>query len=195
MQLIRRLRRIALRQFVGPAFLVLVSLFVGGLIGEVMIRLVAPQIFPIHPPGMYVEDPDLGYVLSPGFSGVLERPEFRDTIEIGEFGFRGASPRAKGENSLTVLVLGDSQAFGFGTAEDETYSVLLEQMLAAAHPGTDVQVLNGGVPGYGTADQLALLESRGPAVDPDLVIVTFLSVNDLVENLTPASTWARVEDG
>lgn len=177
------------------ALLVLASVLVGLSLAELMLRLMAPQVFPIHPPGFYVADPAVGYALTPGFSGELRRSEFRDTIRIGDFGFRGADPRPLSKPSLRVLVLGDSQAFGFGVAEDETLSAQLELLLQARHPDTDVQVINSAVPGYGTADQLAMLRSRGPALEPDLVVVQFLSMNDLIENLTPAHTWARIKDG
>jgi lysophospholipase L1-like esterase len=42
---------------------------------------------------------------------------------------------------------------------------------------------------------LAFLKSRGAAFKPDLVIVQFLSVNDIVESLAPAADWAAVDDG
>ena len=184
-----------IRRLAGSAALVLASVFIGLLFGELAVKLIAPRVFPVHPPGIYVADPAVGYALTPGFRGELQRSEFRDTIRIGEFGFRGADPRPLAEPSLRIIVLGDSQAFGFGVDEDETFSMQLEHLLRARYAGTDVQVINGGVPGYGTADQLAMLRSRGPAVDPDLVVVQFLSVNDLVENLTPANTWAIIKDG
>ena len=183
------------RKLAATALLALASVFVGLLFGELAVKLLAPQVFPVHPPGIYVADPSVGYVLTPGFRGELRRSEFRDTIRIGEFGFRGADPRPLSEPSLRVLVLGDSQAFGFGVADDETMSVQLERLLQARYVGTDVQVMNGGVPGYGTADQLAMLRSRGPILEPDVVVVQFLSINDLIENLTPAHTWARIKDG
>ena len=177
------------------ALLVVAGTLVGLSLGELMLRVMAPQVFPIHPPGIYVADPAVGYALTPGFRGELRRSEFRDTIQISDFGFRGADPHPLAEPSFRVFVLGDSQAFGFGVDGDETFSVQLERLLHARNSDIDVQVINGGVPGYGTADQLAMLRSRGPAVEPDLVVVQFLSVNDLIENLTPAATWARIEDG
>ncbi|MGD8753819.1 MAG: hypothetical protein PVG14_20480, partial [Anaerolineales bacterium] len=36
---------------------------------------------------------------------------------------------------------------------------------------------------------------RGAALEPDLVIVQFLSVNDIKENRTPARMWATIVDG
>lgn len=169
----------------------------GLLLAELLVRVVAPQLHPIHPPGMYVEDPELGYALAPGFEGLLERTEFRDTIKVGPSGFRGVhvTGDAGASDSLTVFVLGDSQAFGFGVLQHETFSARLAAIMAERRAGTIVRVINGGIPGYGTADQLALLRARGPTIRPDVVVVQFLSVNDLQENSAPAREWAVVEDG
>ena len=140
---------------------------------EVFLRLVKPQNFDVHAPGMYVADPSVGYVLKPGFAGIIERSEFRAPFTVNEAGLRGPAPRPRTENTFRILVLGDSMAFGFGVLDDETFSVQLENMLAGRFPSLDVQVLNGSVPGYGTADELAFLKSRGAALDPDLVVVQF----------------------
>ena len=51
--------------------------------------------------------------------------------------------------------------------------------LQEEHPRRRVRVMNAGVPGYGTADQLAFLRSRGVTLAPDLVIAG--------ENLTEIS--------
>ena len=49
--------------------LVLGSVLVALLVIEGFLRLAKPQIFELHPPGMYVADPDVGYVLTRGFEG------------------------------------------------------------------------------------------------------------------------------
>lgn len=165
------------------------------LLMEGFLRLFQPQIFPIHPKGMYTEDPDIGYVLTPGYSGELVRSEFRTPIQIGQSGLRGNDPAPPQDDTIRILVLGDSQAWGFGVTDSQTFSVQLEELLSQRFPERDIQVLNAGVPGYGTADQLAFLETRGEELQPDIVVVQFLSVNDLIENQNPASEWAVIEDG
>ena len=162
---------------------------------EVFLRLFQPQIFPVHAQGMYIEDPDLGYVLTPGYSGELVRSEFHTPFQIGQAGLRGRDPAPLQNNTVRILVLGDSQAWGFGVTDSQTFSVLLEESLAQRFPERDIQVLNAGVPGYGTADQLAFLQTRGKELQPDIVVVQFLSVNDLIENQDPASEWAAIENG
>lgn len=160
-----------------------------------MLRLAAPQNFGLHPVGMYREDPVVGYVLTPDFEGHFKRSEFHTPFVIGDSGLRGNKHRPKTPNTFRILVLGDSQAFGFGVTDDATFVSRLEALLTRRYPETDIQVLNGGVPGYGTADELAFFIKRGPELHPDLVVVQFLSVNDLQENRAPAATWAGVRDG
>ena len=182
-------------RYLGNILLVVISLLIAAALGEIFLRLLKPQIFDVHPQGMYVADEALGYALKPGFEGVIERSEFRAPFTVDDTGLRGAGPRPRADNSFRILVLGDSQAFGFGVLDNETFSAQLEEILAARYRNLEVQVLNGGVPGYGTADQLAFLRSKGGAFEPDLVILQFLSVNDIVESNAPAIDWAVLQDG
>ncbi len=175
-------------------------LVVGGVIAacviaELGLRIIRPQIFELHPPGMYQADSEIGYVLTPGFDGFVTRAEFRHRVTTGQAGLRGDDPRPRQNDSYRVLILGDSMAWGFGVEDGQTAAVQLEALLAAEYPGRDIQVLNGAVPGYGTADELAFLNARGDELRPDLVVVQFFSINDLYENVAPASEWADVSNG
>ncbi len=175
--------------------LLLAGTLVGLLAGELVLRVFKPQIFDVHAPGMYTLDREVGYVPTPGFAGCIRRPEFDACFTAGGAGLRGADPGPRRADTVRVLLLGDSLTWGFGVRDEETVAVRLEGLLAARHPELDLQVLNGGVPGYGTADQLAFLRSRGADLAPDVVILQFLPVNDFEENRTPAAGWATLEDG
>jgi hypothetical protein len=50
-------------------------------------------------------------------------------------------------------------------------------MLREAHPGRQYQVLNMGVGGYQTLQEVELLRSRGLKYDPDYVLIGFC-IND-----------------
>jgi lysophospholipase L1-like esterase len=184
-----------MRALLGKILLVLVSIVFTLLAGEVFLRFTKPQIFEVHPKGMYMPDPDVGYVLAAGFEGFMIRSEFQAHFSTNQSGLRGPELRPRESNTFRILILGDSQAWGFGVRDNETFSYQLESMLASHYPKLDIQVLNAGVPGYGTADQLAFLESRGLALKPDIVIVQFLSVNDIKESRSPAYLWADVKGG
>jgi lysophospholipase L1-like esterase len=183
------------RRLAFAAVAIVLGSLLGFLVGEVGLRLFRPQVFPVHPPGLYVLDPAVGYRLAPGFEGVLERSEYRHEIRIDDRGVRTGAERDPSPDALRVLVLGDSQAFGFGVANHETFPAVLENLLRADGAGRDAVVVNAGVPGYGTADELAFLEAHGAAFDPDVVVLQFLSTNDPTDNRNPAATWAGLRDG
>jgi lysophospholipase L1-like esterase len=184
-----------MKKLIQNISLVIIGVLLAFFLIEGFLRLFNPQIFSIHPRGMYSEDPHVGYILTPDYTGEIVRSEFRVSFYTGSLGLRGTDPKPRQGNTFRILVLGDSLAWGFGVADTETFSAQLQNLLSWRFPCLDIQVLNGGVPGYGTADELAYLHKRGEELHPDLVIVQFLSVNDLEENLTPASEWAAVEDG
>lgn len=96
------------------------------------------------------------------------------SAEINNLGMRGPDrTEAKPAGCYRVLVLGDSVAFGLGVGPDETFSTLLEQDLAKAYPDRPIEVLNTGTSGYNTAQELSLLQERGLALEPDLVVLAY----------------------
>lgn len=162
---------------------------------EIGFRLLLPQVFDVHPRGMYSVDEAVGYVLTPGFNGTLERAEFSHAVDTNPLGMRGVEPRSRQENTFRIVCLGDSFTWGFGVRTSETFAARLEIALADEYPVLDIQVLNAGVPGYGTADQLHFLESRDAILDPDLVLVQFLPETDFMENRRPAKGAFEPRDG
>ncbi|MEX2496661.1 MAG: GDSL-type esterase/lipase family protein [Woeseia sp.] len=175
--------------------LLFISLVIAGIAAEVLLRAIAPQNFDIHPRGLYTADASVGYVLSPGVTGTLERSEFSHDVSIGPAGLRGPDPRPRQPNTFRVVCLGDSFTWGFGVGDDEAFPSVLERRLANRYPAIDAQVVNAGVPGYGTYDELRFLQSRLDLLDPDLLVLTFLAENDFVESRDPALGRVRVEDG
>lgn len=94
------------------------------------------------------------------------------------------------EGLKRVLCLGDSQTQGFEARQDQTFPAVLERRLGRL--GHRVQVLNAGIAGFGTAEQLAFLEQEGARYQPDVVVLGWY-INDLSEN--EKSGLFRVEEG
>ncbi|GEM_PF-1393956 len=88
------------------------------------------------------------------------------------FGFRDVefNPE-KAPETFRILVIGDALTFGRWIAPDETYPKMLETMLNRRSGPTHYEVWNMAVEGYDTAQELALLRSKLPRVQPDMVIV------------------------
>ena len=87
-------------------------------------------------------------------------------------------PIEKPPGELRVLAIGDSVTMGHGVRRDETFSHQLEGMLQGRLQGyTSVQVINAGVQGYSTREELAALR-QAMVLQPDLVLLGFC-MNDV----------------
>ncbi len=134
------------------------GLAVGVGLSEEIFRLRDHGAFPHL--NVYEADAELGTRLRPL---ATEKIAFNGNpvtdVRIGAEGFRGPGlpPPADDE----IIVVGDSQVFGLGVQEDETFSAVLSKTIAGR------TVINAGVPTYGpdeyTAVAKRLLTSRHPA--------------------------------
>ncbi|MBM4267311.1 MAG: hypothetical protein FJ144_12000 [Deltaproteobacteria bacterium] len=118
------------------------------------------------------DDEDLPYLLRPGVDTIARGVH----VTINEHGMRGPPLEPAPPGTARILVLGDSVAFGYRLEWDAT----LTQRLAAEleqRTGEPHQVLNGGVEGYNTENQLAWLRRFGLPLDPDAIVVA-LNLND-----------------
>jgi hypothetical protein len=89
-------------------------------------------------------------------------------VAINALGMRGPEVAAiKPAGAFRIVGIGDSFMFGPGVRDEDTYLRRLERALGG------VEVLNGGVEGYNTRDEVASLERRWLALAPDLVLVGF----------------------
>ena len=163
----------------------LLLLVLGSLVGllalEIVVRLLglAPQLAAIEVDQPYASfvsspNPDLKYVPKPN-SGDINADGFRDR----------SYPKQKGEGTFRIAVLGDSIAFGYCnesrvTRPEDTFAGLLEQRLNEERFGDfeRTEVLNFAVSGYDTLQEVAFLEHKGLAYEPDLVLVAYC-LNDL----------------
>lgn len=124
----------------------------------------------------------MGHV--PNAVGRVKRAEFDIAVRINSHGLRDREiPYEKPPDVYRILVLGDSQTFGFGVEAEQTYAKLLEQGLKPppGSPYRRIETLNAGVIGTGTAHQLYFLQEEGWKYRPDAVVVGFF-FNDVVEN-------------
>ncbi|MCA9420737.1 MAG: SGNH/GDSL hydrolase family protein [Nitrospira sp.] len=162
---------------------ILISIFGGLLIAEAGLRLLN-----ISYPVFHGFDPVRGRVLEPGMEGWF-RYEGNAYVKINSAGFRDVEHSIqKPEGTYRILLLGDSYTEARQVMLEDTFGRKVEQQLqsCARLLPHKIEVINFGVPGYGNAEELITLRSRGWAYDPDLVLTMFFSGNDLIDNFPRA---------
>ena len=95
---------------------------------------------------------------------------------INDDGFRDRSFPVERGAATRIVALGDSVTFGWGVPTEDAWPKQLERLLAA-DDGPDPEVLNLGVGGYNTRQEVEFYEERGRKYDPDLIVVGFV-LND-----------------
>jgi GDSL-like Lipase/Acylhydrolase family len=108
---------------------------------------------------------------------------FERTVRVrtNSLGLRGRAIGAKTKSSYRVLALGDSFTFGDTVDETETWpSQLAERLMSDTRP---VEVINAGVRGFGTGQELLLYRRLAARVTPDIAVLGFAVVNDPLDNL------------
>lgn len=114
-------------------------------------------------------DPRLRYELVPHYVSP------QGDVAINAYGMRNRPvEKAKPAGVFRIACIGDSIAFGMGTARDH-FSLQLEEQLNGAPPSPTpkVEVLNFGVPGYNVEQVAAALEERAADFSPDLVVYLY----------------------
>jgi hypothetical protein len=161
------------------------------LIAEGVLRLAGLQFEPV----LYVADRQLGWKLHAGANGVFQG-ETRQYVRISSNGFHDRD-RAykKPENVVRIAVLGNSWTEALQLPLEQSYPALLEGYLNQRNcfRGKRVEVLNFGVAGYSTAQELLLLHNEVWKYDPDIVLVAFYSARDVANNVRGLNNAANPE--
>ena len=167
------------------------SLVAGAILAEIVVRVRFPALstYRDFEPGIYAEDKDCHWVNLANYRGTFHSFFEDQAISTNALGFRGVEPPAEGTFEQRVLCLGDSNTFGRGVAEDETYPAQLAAELARR--GTKAAVWNSGVCGYDTEQELSTLRRYGAKLRPTTVTLGWLE-NDITG---PAPPMGRVVDG
>ncbi|MEO8677449.1 MAG: SGNH/GDSL hydrolase family protein [Vicinamibacterales bacterium] len=154
---------------------------------EVGLRLAARWLFIDN---FIAPDPVLGWVIRPGFGGWVT-DENNLWVQINSEGFRDRERSiAPPPHTLRVAVMGDSFIHGYFVPLEQTYSSFLEQGLApcAARSDRQVEVLNFGVLGYGTTQELLTYRYRASRYSPNIVVLAVFTQNDIYDNHAALST-------
>jgi lysophospholipase L1-like esterase len=173
-----------LKAFGRKLLLLTISVIIGLLIGEGIIRLLFRKTLVLFP--RYHTDAVYGDFK---IRRVRSNMIFSHTSYDGTFhfktnnkGFRSDTDinYKKDDGEIRVLSLGDSHTQGYEVNQNETFSDVTETVLKSK--GINCTVINGGVSGFSTAEELLMLENEGYKYKPDYVVLGFYA-NDFEDNL------------
>jgi hypothetical protein len=136
-------------------------------------------------PNFYRSDLYAGAALRAGAEGWW-RKEGEAYVKINSDGLRDLEhSKAKPPGSLRIAVLGDSYTEAMQVPLEDTFWKVMESELESCRMlrGRLIEAINFGVSGYGTAQELVTLRHQVWDYSPDLVLLAFLSGNDVRNNV------------
>ncbi len=140
-----------------------------------------------YPPGVpYREAPGVKWRLQPGLrASPMVHHESGHTFHVSTDanGLRitpSSRPLPSGCRPYRILILGDSNTFGWGLEDDQTWGASLQRALASR----GVRVINGGMPGYTLAQCYELYRRVGRRYHPDMVILS-VGMHDMAPRPAP----------
>jgi hypothetical protein len=159
---------------------IVISFVIVALLGEVVLRLFTPRLGRVvNEKSRFCRfDHELGWVPLENVSSGQKNGE--DTVHQNEFGLRAGDDMQlkKTSGRKRVLVLGDSYVWGVGASQEELFT----------NPkvyGTNDELINCGVSGYGTDQEYLFYLRTGQKFDVDQVVLAFTPYNDVTNNLNP----------
>ncbi|MDI3467571.1 MAG: hypothetical protein OJF50_006392 [Nitrospira sp.] len=169
--------------------LLITSLFVGMGLAEVGLRLLgyagAPESIIANI--RMVDDSVLNWRFIP--NSVVQ--DGRITYRYNDAGFRDVNhPVAKSADITRVLVIGDSVTEGSGVGQDQIFTHYVQDSL-----GSRYEVINLGMSGLNTPQEVHLLEMEGLKYEPDVVVLNFvLNDCDFYSELRAAERFQNEKD-
>jgi GDSL-like Lipase/Acylhydrolase family len=181
------INRVSLKQKrpkLGNFILLLASILFSLFVGEIGTRILFPDriiLFPRNFTTAYYDGATL--------RRLIPNTTFWHTSVDGSWQFRTNNQGfrdnedyqyAKPATRRRILALGDSNTQGYEVRQSATFAKVLERRLRAT--GLDAEVLNTGISGFGTAEELMFLEHEGMKYHPDAVVLAFFD-NDFEDNV------------
>ncbi len=135
--------------------------------------------------------PTRGWALLAGERAYQRSLDYAVEVVINDLGQRDRPHAYEREAGVfRAVVLGDSFMEAYQVPLEQSLPFLLQERLSDRR----VEVINLGVGGYGTAQQLLALEEEGLRYRPDLVVLAFFTGNDIQNNSRALQTELFGED-
>ncbi len=134
---------------------------------------------------LYGPNRERGWTLRPGASGLVST-ETRQFVRVNAHGFRDEErDYEKPADTFRIAVLGNSWTEALQVPLEKTYTSVLQRKLneISCFAGKRVEVLNFGVAGYSTAQELFALDQEVWKYHPDLILLAFYPARDIANNV------------
>ena len=159
---------------------IITCVFLGVLISVAMVEICL-MLIGFNKPIFHKIDRELGIAHRPNVSG-WQNAEGESFVSINRHGFHDRNRNIKKSSGVVrVAVLGDSYAEAMQVDGDQNFSSVSERLLNDSS-NFNFEVLNFGVSGYGTTQELLLLKQKVIHYSPDIVVLAFLTGNDIRNN-------------
>jgi len=157
---------------------ILVSLFAGLAIAETGLRLFFADSLGVvlndERGVVYRYDPELGWFPKENLDTIFDGAARRIHVKSNSLGFRDIEHKV--DERPVILFLGDSFVWGYDVEAEERFTERLREKM----PGWNI--LNLGVSGYGTDQELLLLKKYIGFYKPKVVFLVICVGNDLHDN-------------
>lgn len=164
----------AMKRSAQVLVLVLISCVLALLLAEGITRIIRP-ISTVQ----YRVDPEVGQILEANQRARWVDDDYDVEVLTNSAGFHDVEHETdKPRGRYRIVVLGDSFIEGLAVPIELGFTKQLETMLQAHVKEARIEVINLGVAGVGPAQYLRMLERRGLAYNPDLVIMAIYPEND-----------------
>ncbi|MBD2446901.1 SGNH/GDSL hydrolase family protein [Nostoc sp. FACHB-152] len=160
------------------------ALLLGGIVLGLAVVEIGLRIAGIESKTFYTYDQHRGWAGRPYIAGWVH-DEGEAYIQYNSEGFhdREHSP-IKPPNTFRIALLGDSFTEARQLPQAQGIAAVIERALKTCPTlaGHDVEVMNFGVNGYGTDQELITLQEKVWNYSPDFVLLNFYPGNDLINN-------------
>ena len=173
------------KTLLGKSILIISSIVVALLLAEGIVRVMglSPEVVYIEKWRVRLaENPKIAYEPIPNLDSKGKSSRYYSYVGMSNnMGFRDYDHSIKKEQgSKRIIILGDSVTQGLWINDDsKIFSVVMEKKLREL--GHKVDVMNFGVSGYNTQQEVETLIDKGLHFNPDLVILAYC-LNDKIRN-------------
>lgn len=160
------------------------------------------RVMDLEPPPMWHFTSTVGWLYQPNLKTWYTSPEFHSRVEINSRGFHDREHQyAKPPGVVRIVTLGDSFVAAIEVPLEDSFSRLLEKRLNELGAPTRFEVINLGVGGYSTVNEMLMFGEEGAKYRPDLVMV-FFNDGDIrdnfhltVDSVVPGAPYFELIDG